>query len=123
MSALLPHTGSQQQQLVQFPIHIKRLVRLDFHLPHSLARHHALAIRDRRLEFVAPRTAPAVSVAIVVAAEEVSLGLPAFFDGEGDVDGLEEVLGERGRELAEQVDVLGRVFGVQTAEEISGRTG
>lgn len=105
----------------QLPVDVKSLVGLELHLPHALAGHDALAVLQRRLELVAPRTPPAVAIAIVVAAQEVALGLAAALHGERHVDGLEQVFGERGGELAEAVDVLGRVLGVEAAEEVPGR--
>ena len=57
----------------QLPIHVKSLVGLDLHLAHTITRRDALV--DGRLELVAPRTPPAVAVAVVVAAQKVALRL------------------------------------------------
>jgi hypothetical protein len=103
----------------QLPVHVKSLVRLDLHLPDAVARGHALV--NRRLEFVAPRTPPAVAIAIVVAAQEVALRLGALLDCERDVDGLEEVFLQRGVELDNVVDVALDVFGVQPPQQIAIR--
>lgn len=73
----------------QLPVDVKSLVGLEFHLPHTLAGHDALAILQRRLELVAPRTPPAVTIAVVVAAQEVPLRLAAALNGKGNVNGLE----------------------------------
>lgn len=108
------HTGCDSQ----LPVDVKGLVSLELHLPHALARHDALAILQRGLELVAPRTPPTVTIAVVVAAQEVTLGLSATLDRKRHVDGLEQVFGERGGELAKAVDVLGRVLRVKTAEEV-----
>jgi hypothetical protein len=46
-----------------------------------------------------------------------------LFDGKWDVDGFEEFFGQRRSELAEVVDVLLDVFGVEAAEEVAGKRG
>ena len=73
-------------QNAQLPVDVKSLVRLDLHLADALARRHALV--DGRLEVVTPRAPPAVAIAVVVAAEEVALGLRAFLGSERDIDGF-----------------------------------
>lgn len=110
-------TGSNSQ----VPVDVKGVIGLELHLPDALAGHDALAVLERRLELVAPRTPPAVPIAVVVAAEEVSLRLAAALHGERHIDGLEQLFGEGRGELAEAVDVLGRVLGVEAAEEVPGR--
>ena len=71
---------------LQLSVHIERLIRLNLHLPDPLTGCHA--IFNRRLELVAPRTPPAITIAVVVAAEEVALGLRAFLGSERDIDGF-----------------------------------
>ena len=57
----------------QFSIDVKSLVCLDLHLTDTITRRDTLV--NGRLELVAPRTAPAVTVAVVVAAQKVALRL------------------------------------------------
>jgi hypothetical protein len=103
----------------QLPIHIKRLVRLDLHLPYAVARRDALL--NRRLELIAPRTAPAIPIAVIIAAQKVALRLCAFLDRERDVDRLEQVFFERGVQGYDVVDVALDVLGVEAAQEVAGR--
>lgn len=70
----------------QLPVHVKGLVRLDLHLTDTITRRDTLL--NGRLELIAPGTSPAVPVAVVVAAEEVALGLRAFLGSERDIDGF-----------------------------------
>lgn len=128
--------------IIQLPINIKRLIGLDFHLPHPLAGHDAprrtttsftvaaittvsaatplpVAALERRIELVAPWRAVAVAVAVVVAQKIVAPGLLAPLNGQGLVDGGEEVFGQIGCEGDEVVEVLGCVFGVEAAEEVA----
>lgn len=63
----------------------------------------------------------AVAVAVVVADQVVAARLLAAPDLERLVDGGEEVFGEVGREGAYAGEIGGRVFGVETAEEVAGR--
>jgi hypothetical protein len=102
----------------QLPVHVESLVRLDLHLTDTIARRHALV--DGWLEFVAPRTPPAVAIAVVVAAQEVALGLGAFLDGKRDIDGFEQVLLERRVQRNNMVDIALDVLGVQSPQEIAG---
>ncbi len=122
--------------IVQIPVHIKRLIRLDLHLPHPLPGHsplpsaliraasahtaQAAGLVQRRVELVAPGRAVAVTVAVVVAQQVVSARLLAAADGEGLVDRRQQVLGQVGRERDDVVEVLGRVLGVEAAEEVAG---
>jgi hypothetical protein len=108
-----PHVHSQ------LSVHIKRLVRLDLHLPYAITRRDALL--NRRLELVAPRTPPAISIAVIIAAQKVALRLCAFLDGERDVNRLEQVFLERGVEGYDVVDVALDVLGVEPAQEVAGR--
>jgi hypothetical protein len=117
VSAFHP-TFQASHAVLQLPVHVKRLVRLHLHLPYAVAGRDALL--NRWLELVAPRTPPAVAVAVVVAAEEVALRLGAFLDGEGDVDRLEQVFFQRGVEGYDVVDVALDIFGVETAEKVAG---
>jgi hypothetical protein len=57
----------------QLPVDIKRLIGFDLHLADTITRRDSLI--DGRFELVAPRTPPAVAVAVVVAAQEVALRL------------------------------------------------
>lgn len=101
----------------QLPVHVKSLVRLDLHLTDTIARRDTFF--NGRLELVAPRTPPAVAVAVVVAAQEVALRLGAFLHGQRYVDGFEQVLFQRGVELDNVVDVALDVLGVQSAQEVA----
>lgn len=119
--------------VVQLPIDVKGLVGLDLHLADSLIGDGAFtstlaasradtahaALVQRRVELVAPWRAVAVAVAVVVAEEVVSAGLPAPLDGEGLVDGREEVFGQVRGQGDDGVEVLARVFRIQAAEEIA----
>jgi hypothetical protein len=102
----------------QLPIHVESLVRLDLHLTDTIARRDALV--DGGLELVAPRTPPAVAIAVVVAAQEVALGLGAFLDGKGNIDGFEQILLESRVQRDNVVDIALDVLGVQPAQEIAG---
>jgi hypothetical protein len=102
----------------QLPVHVKGLVRLHLHLPYAVARCNALL--NGRLELIAPRTAPAVAIAVVVAAEEVALCFGALLHRERDVDGFKQVLLQRGVQGYDVVDVALDVLGVQAAEEVAG---
>ena len=57
----------------QLSVDIESFIGLDFHLPYAVARGHALSFVNGRLEFIAPRAPPAVTIAVIVAAKEVSL--------------------------------------------------
>jgi hypothetical protein len=102
----------------QLPVHVESLVRLDLHLTDTITRRDALV--DGGLELVAPRTPPAVAIAVVVAAQEVALGLGAFLDGKGNIDGFEQVLLESRVQRDNVVDIALDVLGVQPAQEIAG---
>ena len=102
----------------QLPVYVESLVRLDLHLTDTIARRHALV--DGRLELVAPRTPPAIAIAVVVAAQEIALGLGAFLNGKRDVDGFEQVLLERRVQRDNVVDIALDVLGVQSPQEIAG---
>lgn len=91
---LLAHAAVTPLWHLQFSVHVERLVRLDLHLPDPLAWRHS--ILNRRLELVAPWAPPAVTIAVVVAAQEIALRLRALLRGERDIDGFEEVFFERG---------------------------
>ena len=112
IAAIVPRIDSQ------FPVYVESLIRLDLHLAHAITRCNAFL--NGRLEVVAPRTPVAVAVAVVVAAQEVALRFRAFLDGEGDVDGLEQVFFERGVQGDDVVDVALDVFGVEAPEEVAG---
>lgn len=119
--------------VVQFSVNVKRLVGLDFHLAHPLVRNGPLAgtvvapgadaadaaLVQRRVKLVAPWRAVAVAVAVVVAEEIVAAGLPTPLDGEGLVDGREEVFGQVRGEGDDCAEVLAGVFGVKAAEEVA----
>ena len=104
---------------LQLSVHIKRLVRLDLHLPYAVAWQHALL--NGRLELIAPWTPPAVAVAVVVAAQEVALGLRALLCSKRDIDGFEQVLFERGVQTDNSLDVLLDVLRVEAPKEVTGR--
>jgi hypothetical protein len=112
------HPTPMQWPSLQLPIYVKSLVRLDLHLPYAVARCDALL--NGRLELVAPWTPPAVAIAVVVAAEEVALGLGALLHRERDVDRLEQVFFERRVERYDVVNVALYIFGVEAAEEVAG---
>ena len=57
----------------QLSVHVKSLVGLDLHLTDTITRRDTFV--DGGLELVAPRTPPAVAVAVVVAAQKVALRL------------------------------------------------
>ena len=101
----------------QLPVHVKSLICLDLHLTDTITRRDTFL--NGRLELVAPRTSPAVAVAVVVAAQEVALRLGAFLHGKRDVDGFEQVFLERGVELNNVVDIALDVLGVQSAQEVA----
>jgi len=73
---------------LQFPVDIKTLAHAHLHLPHPIAG--VLCILDWWIELVAPRTAVAVSVAVVVAEQIVAAGLFAAPYFERLVYGCEE---------------------------------
>jgi hypothetical protein len=102
----------------QLAVHVKRLVCLDFHLSDTVAGRHAFVYGG--LEFVTPRAAPAVAIAVVVAAQKVALRLAALLDRERYVDGLEQVLFERGVEGDDVVDVVLDVLGVEPPQQVAG---
>jgi hypothetical protein len=101
----------------QLPVHVKSLIRLDLHLTDTITRRDTFF--NGRLELVAPRTPPAIAVAVVVAAQKVALGLGAFLHGKRDVDGLKQIFFERGVELDNVVDIALDVLGVQSAQEVA----
>jgi hypothetical protein len=100
----------------QFSIYVKSLISPDLHPPHPLTRTHS--IFERWFEFVAPRTPPAVAVAIVVAAQELAATAAIFLHGEGHVDGFEELFAERGGYFAEELDIVGCFGGGKPAQEV-----
>lgn len=104
--------------IVQLPIHIKRLIRRDLHLPDALPR--LLGVRERGLELAGPRRPVGVAIAVVVAEEVVAAGGGAALEGEGLVDGGEQVFRQVGDEGAEGGEVRGCVLGGEAAEEVSG---
>jgi hypothetical protein len=112
------HPTPMQWPSLQLPIYVKSLVRLDLHLPYAVARCDALL--NGRLELVAPWTPPAVAIAVVVAAEEVALGLGTLLHRERNVDRLEQVFFERRVERYDVVNVALYIFGVEAAEEVAG---
>lgn len=73
---------------LQLPINIKRLIRLDLHLPNPLTRCHTLSLINWRLKLITPRTPPTIPIPIVVAAQEVPLRLRAFLYCERDIHRL-----------------------------------
>lgn len=113
--------------VVQLAVNIKGLVGLDLHLAHSLAGDGALArtltaastytagtaLVQGRVKLVRPRGAVAVAIAVVVAEQVVAAGLLAPADGQGLVDGREEVLGQVWGERDDGVEVVGRLLGVE----------
>lgn len=119
--------------VVQLPVNVKGLIGLDLHLAHPLVGDRALAgalaaagpdaahaaLVQRRVELVAPWRAVAVAVAVVVAEEVVAARLLAALDGEGLVDGRQEVLGQVRGQGDDCVEVLARVLGVEAAEEVA----
>lgn len=121
--------------VVQISVHVKRLIGLDLHLADPLAGDRALtgalattsadaadaAFVQRRVELVAPWGAVAVAVAVVVAEEVVAARLLAALDGQGLVDGREKVLRQIRCEGNDCIQVVGRVFRVQAAEEVARR--
>lgn len=119
--------------VVQLSVDVKRLIGFDLHLSHPLvgdgpfastvvaSRADAAdaALVQRRVKLVAPWGAVAVAVTVVVAEEVVTAGLPTPLDGEGLVDGREEVFGQVRGEGDDCVEVLARVLWVQAAEEVT----
>jgi hypothetical protein len=108
----------QRRPHSQLAVYVKSLVGLDLHLAYAFARRYALL--DGRLEVVAPGTPPAVAIAVVVAAQEVALRRRAALHRQGDVDGFEELLLQRGVELDDVVDVLLDILGVQPPQKVAG---
>lgn len=120
--------------VVQIAINIEGVIGPDLHLADTLARDCALAsalaasrayaagaaLIEWGVKLVGPRRAVAVAIAVVVAQEVVAAGLLAAADGEGLVDGGEEILGQVGGERDDGVEVVGCVFGVQPPEEVAG---
>jgi hypothetical protein len=111
------HTPTRWPSL-QLSVYIKSLVRLDLHLPYAVAGCDTLL--NRRLELIAPRAAPAVTVTVVVTAEEVALCFRALLDCERDVDGFEQVFFERGVQGYDVVDIALDILGVQSPEKVAG---
>lgn len=72
----------------QFPVDIKSLISAHLHLAHAIAAD--LGVLDRRVEFVAPWAAVAVSVAVVVAQQVVTAGFLAAAHFERLVHGCEQ---------------------------------
>lgn len=119
--------------VVQLSVDIKRLVGLDLHLAHPLVRNGPLAgavvasradtantaLVQRRVKLVAPWGAVAVAVTVVIAEEVVAAGLPTPLDGEGLVDGGEEVFGQVRGEGDDGAEVLAGMFGVEAAEQVA----
>ena len=103
---------------LQLSVHIERLIRLDLHLPDPFAGHYA--ILNWRLELVAPRTPPAITITVVVAAEEVALGLRAFLGSERDIDGFEQIFFQLRVQADYVVDVLLDILGVEAPKEVAG---
>lgn len=101
----------------QLTVDVECLVRLDLHLPNPLTRRHTLL--DWWLKLVAPRTPPAVTIAVVVAAQEVALRLRALLDGEWDIDGFKKIFFERRVQAYNVVDVLLDILGVEAPEEVA----
>jgi hypothetical protein len=95
---------------LQLSVNVKRLIRLDLHLPYTVAGCDTLL--NRWFEFIAPRTAPAVSIAVVVATKEVALSFRALLNCERDIDGFEQVFFERGVQGYNVVDVALDILGV-----------
>lgn len=89
---------------LQLTVYIEGLVRLDLHLPDPLTWRHTLI--NWWLELVTPWTSPAVSIAVVVAAQEIALCLRAFLHAERDIDGFEEIFFQRGVQADNVVDIL-----------------
>lgn len=69
---------------IQVSVYIERLVCLDLHFAYPIAWCDALL--NWRLELVAPWTSPAVTIAVVVAAQKVALSLRASFDSERNIN-------------------------------------
>ena len=104
---------------LQLSVHIERLIRLNLHLPDPLTGCHA--IFNRRLELVAPRTPPAITIAVVVAAQEVALGLRALLGGEWNIDGFEQIFLQLRVQADYVVDVLLLdILGVEAPKEVAG---
>lgn len=103
---------------LQLSVHVECLIGLDFHLPYPITGRHTLV--NWRLELIAPRTPPAIAIAVVVAAQEIALRLGALLDAERDVDGFEEVFFECRVQADNVVDILLDVLGVEAAEEVAG---
>jgi hypothetical protein len=119
--------------VVQLSVDIKRLIGLDLHLAHPLTGNSALtrtftatrtytasaALVQRGIKLVAPWRAVRVAVAVVVAEEVVATRLLAALYCERLVHGGEEVFGEIWGEGDKGVEVVGGVFGIETAEEVA----
>ena len=115
--------------IIQLAVDVESLVGLDLHAAHTLAGQGTAsigalgggALGQRRVELVGPRRAVAVAVAVVIAQEVVAAGLLAAADGEGLVDGREQVLGQVRGEREQVLEVGGGVLGVEAAEQVPGR--
>jgi hypothetical protein len=68
---------------------------------------------------VRPWRAVAITVTVVVTEEVVTAGLLASADRQGLVDGREQVLGQVGGEGDDGVEVVCRLLGVETTEEVA----
>jgi len=112
------HLKSMQDGDSQLSIDVECLIGLDLHLAHALAGRDALV--NRRLKLVAPRAAPTVAVAVVVAAQEVALRLGALLHRERNVDGFEQVFFERGVQRDNGGDIALDVRGVEAPQEVPG---
>lgn len=119
--------------VVQLPVNIEGLVRLDLHLPDPLTRDRpftralistgtgtAHAPIHGRIKLVAPWASVAIPVAVVVAQEVLAPRVLAALDGQGLVDRGEEIFGQVRREGDDGVEVGSGLFGVEAAEEVPG---
>ena len=102
----------------QLSVYVERLVRLDLHLPDPLTWRHTII--DWRLELVTPWTPPAITIAVVVAAQEITLRLRALLRGERDIDGFEEVLFQLGVQADNVFNVLLDILGIEAPKEVAG---
>ena len=107
---------------LQLPINIHPLSHPDLQTPHPLTRLYApFFILNRRLKLVAPRAAPAITIAVVIAQQILPTRLLAAPYLERLVHRGEEIFGQVGCERT-QAGKIGRGGGRRkTAEKVSAR--
>lgn len=122
--------------VVQVAVDVKRLVGLDFHLTDSLAWDGAFAcsfatsssdtagtaLVQGRVELVGPWGSVAVAITVVVTQQVVSPGLFASLNRKGLVYRRQQVFRQVGRQSNDGVEVLARVFRVESTKQVSTHT-